>query len=85
MIEREDHEHLTYAAAHGRVVYSFNTGHFCRLHSAVLASGRSHAGIIVFRQQRYSIGEQMRRLLKLTAAKTAEEMRDQLEFLSDWT
>jgi hypothetical protein len=33
-------------------------------------------------QQRYSVGEQMRRLLKLMAAKSAEEMENQVEFLS---
>ncbi len=36
-------------------------------------------------QQRYSISERIRRLLRLIAAKTAQEMRDQLVFLSDWT
>jgi hypothetical protein len=84
MIEREDHEHLTYATRESRVVYSFNVGHFCRLHAEALAGGRSHAGIVACGQQRYGVGEQMRRLLNLIAAKTAEEMRDRLEFLSDW-
>lgn len=84
MIEREDHEQLTYATAQGRVLYSFNRGHFCRLHADCLASQKSHAGIVVSRQQVYSVGEQMRRLLKLIAAKTAEEMQNQLEFLSSW-
>ncbi len=51
MIEREDHEHLAYATAQGRVVYSFNRGHFCRLHAEVLARGESHAGVVVCRQQ----------------------------------
>ena len=84
MIEREDDEHLTYATAQGRVIFSFNIGDFCRLHSEFLANQESHAGIVVSRQQRYSVGEQMRRLLKLMGAKTADEMRNQLEFLSDW-
>jgi hypothetical protein len=30
------------------------------------------------------IGERMRRLLHLIAAKTADDMRNRLEFLSDW-
>jgi hypothetical protein len=84
MIEREDHEHLTYATRESRVVYSFNVGHFCRLHAGALAGGRNHAGIVVCGQQRYGAGEQMRRLLNLIVAKTAEEMHDRLEFLSDW-
>lgn len=85
MIEHEDDEHLAYAAAQDRVIFSFNIGDFCRLHAEFLADQKSHAGIVVSRQQRYSIGEQMRRLLKLIGTKTADEMRNQLEFLTDWS
>lgn len=84
MLEREDQQQLEWATAQGRVLYSFNMGHFYQLHTAFLTHGKSHAGIILAQQQRYSIGEQMRRLLKLIAAKSAEEMRDQVEFLSAW-
>jgi hypothetical protein len=80
---RDDEVHLEYAAAQGRVLYSFNRGDFCRLHSEWLASGKSHTGIILS-FQKYDVGEQMRRLLKLIALKTAEEMRNQVEFLSNW-
>ncbi len=84
MTGKKDEEQLAYAAARGLVIYSFNMGDFCRLHARWLAEQRSHAGIIVARQQHYSVGEQMRRLLRLVAAKTAEEMQNRLEFLSDW-
>jgi len=50
-----------------------------------LACGKSHADIILARQQRYSIGEQMRGLLQLIAAKSAEEMQNRVEFLGPWT
>ena len=63
---------------------SFNASDFCRIHTEFLSQGRSHAGIILAPQQRYSIGERIRRLLKLIAARTAEQMHNQLEFLSDW-
>lgn len=69
----------------GRVLYTFNVGDFYRLHTALLKQGKSHAGIILARQQRYPVGEQMRRLLKLIAAKSAEEMKNRVEFLSAWT
>ena len=75
---------LAYATAQGRVVYTFNARHFCALHADFLRSGNSHAGIIVCQQQRYSVGQQMRRLLNLITAKSAEEMQNRLEFLSDW-
>jgi hypothetical protein len=35
-------------------------------------------------QQRYSIGTQLRGLLKLIEAKSAEKMQNQVEFLSHW-
>lgn len=73
MIERMDQEHLEYATSQGRVLFSFNVGDFYRLHTTFLAQGKSHAGIILARQQHYSVGEQMRRLLKLIATKSEEK------------
>jgi hypothetical protein len=84
MIHRDDEDHLEYATEKSRVLYTFNIGDFCRLHSDWLATGKSHAGIVLAPQQHYSVGEQMRRLLKLIATKSAEEMKDNVEFLSDW-
>ena len=81
MIEREDHEHLDFATAQGRVLYSFNVGDFSRLHSISLAEDKSHAGIVLARQQHYAVGEQMRRLLKLMASTRADEMTNRVEFL----
>jgi hypothetical protein len=84
MIEHSDEGHLEYATKQGRVLYSFNVRDFYRLHQEYLAGGKSHAGIILALQQRYSAGEQMRRLLKLIATKSAGEMKNQVEFLSAW-
>ncbi|MGH2354361.1 MAG: DUF5615 family PIN-like protein [Chloroflexota bacterium] len=67
MVARVDETHLEYATAQGRALFSYNVGDFLRLHTAVLAQGRRHAGIILAPQQRYSVGEQMRRLLRLIA------------------
>ena len=67
-----------------RNVYSFNVRDYCHLHAEFLAQGRPHAGIILAKQQHYSVGEQMRRLLKLIATKAMEEMTNKIEFLSDW-
>lgn len=84
MIGREDAEHLDYATEQGRVLCTFNVGDFCRLHSDYVAQGKPHAGIILMRQQHYSVGEQMRRLLRLVANKSAGEMENWVEFLSVW-
>jgi hypothetical protein len=79
-----DEEQLEFARSQGRVLFSFNVFHFARLHTECLSQGRMHAGIVLAPQQRYSIGERIRRLLKLIAAKSAEEMLNRLEFLGDW-
>ncbi len=84
MIAREDEEHLDYATQQGRVLFSFNRGDFYRIHTQYLEQGKSHTGIILANQQQYSVGEQMRRILKLSAVKTAEDMKNWIEFLSAW-
>ena len=82
MIERRDEDHLRYATAQGRVLYTFNIRDFYLLHAAFQAENRPHAGIILAQQQRYSIGLQVRRLLRLIASTPAEEMKNRVEFLS---
>ena len=84
MLGEDDEQQLEYAAEQRRVIYSFNVGDFCRLHSEWLTEGRSHAGIFVGDQQEYSVGEQMRRLIRLVNTLSAEEMQSRLEFLGGW-
>jgi hypothetical protein len=84
MRKREDEEHLLFATAQGRVLFGFNVGDYFQLHTEFLTQGRSHAGIVLAKQQVYSIGEQTRRLLRLMGVKTAEEMKDGIEFPNNW-
>ncbi len=56
MINRTDDEHLEHAANLGRVLYSYNVRDFFDLHTGWIAAGRSHAGIVVTRQKRYTVG-----------------------------
>ena len=84
MIEQPDSVHLDLATVQGRALFSFNVGDFYRLHTTYLTQARPHAGIIVSRQQAYSVGEQMRRLLRLIDATSAEQMRNSIEFLGHW-
>jgi Domain of unknown function (DUF5615) len=84
MVCRADPEHLAHATDLNRVLYSFNVGDFCQIHSEWLAANKPHAGIIVASQKKFSIGEQMRRLLQIVNTLSAEEMENQLEFLSGW-
>lgn len=82
--ELDDPAQLAYATSQGRVLYSFNIRDFRALHTAQIVEGKTHGGIILAPQQRYSVGEQMRRLLRLIYTVSAEEMRDRIEFLSAW-
>ena len=84
MLGRTDLEQLEWATAHGRVLYSFNIADFYRLSTVLSRQENAHAGIILARQQQYSVGEQMRRLLKLIASTPAEKIRNRVEFLSAW-
>jgi len=84
-IERPDEEHLEYATSQGRVLCSYNVADFYRLHTTYLQTSRTHARLILVRQQQYSIGEQMRRLLRLMATRSPKVMRNRVEFLSAWS
>lgn len=79
-----DEGQLTYAGSVGRTLYTFNVGDFIALHSAYMTAGKTHAGIIFGQQQRYTIGEQMRRLQRIVALRSAQAMRNGFEFLSNW-
>jgi predicted nuclease of predicted toxin-antitoxin system len=79
-----DPEQLTFATTENRAIYTFNVADFVRLHTAYLAESKSHAGIILADRSRHSVGEQIRRTLHLLASKNADDMRDTIEFLSNW-
>jgi len=74
-----DTSQLLYASQEGRVLLTFNVGHFARLHGEWLTHSRPHAGIIVSSQR--PIGDVLRRVLTLASSLSAEEMQDRLEFL----
>jgi len=84
LVSAADKSQLEWAQQAGRVLYTFNVGDFHALHSEFLHAGKDHSGIILAPQQRYSIGGQLRCLLRLIAARSAEDMRNRIEFLSNW-
>jgi hypothetical protein len=85
MIERDDAAHLAFATMNERVLLTCNTGDFCRLHQDCLNSERTHFGIVCMQQQVHSTGPRLRRLLRLFSTIGAEEMRNRLEFLNNWS
>jgi len=83
-VNRSDPDHLDYATSLDRVLYSFNIGDYCQIHADYLGIDKPHAGIILASQQRFGIGEQMRRLLRIIAKRSTEEMKNSIEFLGNW-
>ena len=74
-----DQEQLAYAAAGGWVLFTFNVRDYVRLHVEWLQTNRPHCGIIVSDQ--ISLGETVRRLLRLLNRVSSEEMANQLYWL----
>jgi hypothetical protein len=74
LTEKTDEDQLAFATARGCVLYTFNVSDFHRLHTQWLSAGREHAGVILAPQQRFSVGEQLRRILRLRATTTAASL-----------
>lgn len=77
-----DAEQLVYATSQDRTVFTFNRGDFAKLHAVYLQRGQDHSGIVVSDQ--LEIGTIIRRLLRPLDSRSAEDMRNRLEFLSSW-
>ena len=79
-----DHEHLALAMQLGHVMCTSNISDFLYLHRQWLSQDRHHAGMILITQQRFSIGEQLRRFGFLNELFEMDDIADRFEFLSDW-
>ena len=77
-----DAEQLAFAVSQNRTVFTFNRGDFAKLHAEYLQCGQDHSGIIVSDQLEISVV--IRRLLRLLDGRSAGDIRDWLEFLSNW-
>ncbi|NUQ65620.1 MAG: DUF5615 family PIN-like protein [Pirellulales bacterium] len=76
-----DREQLAFAARQGRAIYTFNVGDFARLHREYLRQSIDHCGILVIPDQRYSVGQKVRRLAGFIRSVTAEGMANRMEYL----
>lgn len=79
-----DEAQLEFATAEDRVLITFNAGHFSVLHRNWIQQGKEHSGIVVMHQSIRSVGELQRRLIRIRAALSQEQMRNQLLFLTNW-
>ena len=80
---KPDEDQLEFATLEGRVIYTRNTRDFRQLHVRYQAAGSSHAGLI-FRARDMPLGEQIRRISRIWSTRSADDMRNSWEFLSQW-
>ena len=78
----EDQSQLAWATSQSRTLVSFNVRDYARLHSQWIRQNLDHSGIVVSAQ--FEIGTIVKRLLRLAAAVSADDMRNRLEYLSNW-
>jgi hypothetical protein len=71
-----DEEHVAFGLAENRVIFTHDSD-FVALHH----TGITHAGISYCHQQRYSLGEVIRRLVLLWEVYETDEFRNRLEYL----
>jgi hypothetical protein len=76
-----DLEQLAFSTDQHRAIYTFNAGDFARLHRKYLEQGLDHHGIIVIPDQRYSVGEKIRRLARFVTSVERTDMANRLEYL----
>ncbi len=78
----QDQQHLKLALETGRTILTYNAKHFRQLHQAYWEANQEPCGIVI--SEELEIGELLRCVLKLLNTVTADEMRGQLRFLSDF-
>ena len=77
-----DMRQLAFATENKRSLFSYNKGHFARIHYQWMSIHRPHAGIILSDQM--TISSVLRRLMKLHFSLNSEDMQNRLEYLSTW-
>lgn len=77
-----DFEQLEFAVNERRTILTHNKRDFTLLHKSYMLDGKEHYGIILSDQR--PISEMLRGLSKLIFSLTAEQMKNQREFLSNW-
>lgn len=77
----DDRSQLLFASREGRAIYTFNVGDFALLHKQFIESGDDHAGIVAVSRQRYSVGEQLKRLSSFLSSTRPESMVNRMVFL----
>lgn len=77
-----DEEQLEYATSIGATLLTHNVQDFPRLHYEFMRQGKKHCGVIIAKQS--PVGEIVKSFLRLAASLSAEDMKDRLEYISNW-
>ncbi len=80
--EDSDQEQLIFAISEQRAIFSFNVDHFTTLFQEYWNAGKEHYGIVVSEQ--ISLGEMLRRTLKLLDSVSADEMKNNFKNLGEF-
>lgn len=81
--QADDDSQLAYAANHNLALVTYNQGDFCLRHQRYINVERGHAGILIA-SRKVGLGETLRRLIRLLESVPAEELRDQIRWLSEF-
>jgi len=82
MLSAPDDVQLAHAASEHRAILTFNIGDFAVLHEQYMADGKEHWGIIL--SNREPIGELLRRILHLLNSTSADDLKNQVRWLSEF-
>jgi len=74
---------IAFARRNSSAILTHNVRDFPRLHYEIIRHNEHHNGFIVARKESFTIT--LRRLLKLLAVRSAEDMQDALAYLSNWS
>jgi hypothetical protein len=73
---------IAFATSQGYTILTYNSHHFPHLHTMMVSSSNTHAGIIV--GTREDPRRNIRALLNILNTLSAEEIQNQLVYLNNW-
>ena len=83
MLAKSDEQQLAYAAANQRAILTFNVRHFERVHADFLMAGHEHWGVLLSTEEH--VGVLVHRLLRLVNTLSAEDLKNQARWLSEFS
>jgi hypothetical protein len=82
LVSKSDPQQLEFCCVEQRAILTFNIDDFTLLHDEYMASGKEHWGIIM--STREPIGVLLHRLLRLLNSLSADELKNQVQWLNEF-